>query len=209
MEHVNCANDRPRQGKQVKSAGKTGIAKNPTAPSFWSYPMTASPARQPAASYTRFVRWIWPCLVMGTVFLASGRSQVSSPNIIGIDKFAHFLVFGLLANLIQRSLPESRYRTFLAIGIVSLLGISDEWHQSFTPGRSVELVDWLCDTAGASLAASLYARVRWYRVLLESRLGAGRRTKAVPPATLAAGQVDTGAPSPTRMAADSALPSGD
>lgn len=146
---------------------------------------------------------------MGTVFLASGRSQVSSPNIIGIDKFAHFLVFGLLANLIQRSLPESRYRTFLAIGIVSLLGISDEWHQSFTPGRSVEFADWLCDTAGASLAAILYARARWYRVLLESRLGKDRTAKAAPSPVLTGAEVDSAPTHSARIAADSALPSGD
>ncbi len=59
---------------------------------------------------------------------------------------------------------------FSAIFIASLYGITDEFHQSFTPGRSVELVDWLMDTCGATLAVFVYARWEWYRGLLEDSL---------------------------------------
>jgi VanZ family protein len=34
---------------------------------------------------------------------------------------------------------------------VSLLGAVDEWHQSFIPGRSMSLPDWVADTAGATV----------------------------------------------------------
>ena len=36
-------------------------------------------------------------------------------------------------------------------------GISDEFHQSFVPGRTPDVLDWLADTSGALLAALLLA----------------------------------------------------
>jgi len=121
-------------------------------------------------SRTRSLIWVWPVLVLATVFFASSRSQIAAPQVIGIDKVAHFFVFGLLGNLIQRALPPSSRRTWIAIVIVSLIGISDEWHQSFTPGRSVDFWDWFSDTSGATLAVSLYTWASWYRTLLETKI---------------------------------------
>ncbi len=84
----------------------------------------------------------------------------------GIDKVEHALIFGLLATLLVRSgfLPKFGW---VAVLLVSLFGVSDEWHQSFTPGRSVEFRDWLADTCGAALAVTLYVYWGWYRRLLE------------------------------------------
>ncbi len=55
----------------------------------------------------------------------------------------------------------------LAVGVASAFGASDEWHQSFVPGRSAELADWVADTAGAACAAMFYVRWNWYRRQLE------------------------------------------
>ncbi len=41
----------------------------------------------------------------------------------------------------------------------SLYGLSDEWHQSFVPGRDASLGDWLADTIGAVLAATAIFRL--------------------------------------------------
>jgi VanZ family protein len=57
----------------------------------------------------------------------------------------------------------------LTVVIVSGYGVFDEFRQSFTPGRSVEIADWVADTAGAVVAASLYAFVPAWRSLLEAR----------------------------------------
>ena len=35
-----------------------------------------------------------------------------------------------------------------------LWGVSDEWHQSFVPGREVDAVDLLADVAGSALAVA-------------------------------------------------------
>jgi VanZ family protein len=54
--------------------------------------------------------------------------------------------------------------------VVSAYGASDEWHQSFVPGRSTDVRDWIADTIGAALAIGLYAGWAWYRRLLETPL---------------------------------------
>lgn len=121
-------------------------------------------------------------MLAGMVVIASGRSQVAAPSINHFDKVAHFSIFGLLATLIARCPGVRRFR--YAILIVSLFGISDEFRQSFTPGRSVEFADWMADTLGAATAVSLYAFWPWYRRLLETPLRLRRRPVVAPsPAT--------------------------
>lgn len=110
--------------------------------------------------------WLWPLAVATLIVIASGRSAVASPDIVGIDKVAHFFVFGLLATLVARNgfVPG---RAWVAVVLVSLFGITDEWHQSFTPGRSVQVADWVADTLGAAVAVACYAGWPAYRRLLE------------------------------------------
>lgn len=112
------------------------------------------------------VHWIFKCLLTIVyacfIYYASSQdtSSVSLPT--HSDKFIHFLVFGLLCLMICWSLSsvsigsKSIYKIILAIGITSLYGASDEFHQFFTPNRSVETFDWLADTAGAVTAGFLW-----------------------------------------------------
>ncbi len=123
--------------------------------------------------------WWWPLLLAVTIVLASGRSQVAAPDIVNFDKLAHFGVFGLLASLVWRCRPQRPWAGW-AVLLVSLFGASDELHQSFTPGRSMDWVDWICDTTGAALAVTLYARWTWYRGLLEWRWRGQRPVATVP-----------------------------
>ena len=123
--------------------------------------------------------WWWPLLLAGTIVFASGQSQVASPGLWNFDKLAHFCVFGLLASLVWRCRPQRRWMWW-AVAAVSLFGATDEWHQSLTPGRSMEWGDWICDTLGAALAVSLYARWTRYRGLLEWRWRGQRPVATVP-----------------------------
>lgn len=94
------------------------------------------------------------------IVVASGRSEVASPDLVDFDKVAHFGVFGLLAILVVRNGIPPRL-AWIAVLAVSLFGLTDEWHQSFTPGRAVEFADWVADTLGAIVAVTIY--VRWPR----------------------------------------------
>lgn len=68
------------------------------------------------------------------------------------DKLIHAVVFGGLSFLLhmawQRSFP-GRASWWPVIAMTALYGLSDEIHQSFVPGRSMEAVDLLADTVGA------------------------------------------------------------
>ena len=123
--------------------------------------------------------FLWPLALAVTIDIASGRSQVASPlTFEQSDKVIHFFVFGLLGTLIVRSRPVWRRessRWWIAILAVSLYGIVDEFRQSFTPGRSVEVADWATDTLGAAIAVCAYLRWGAYRRLLELPLWGRRR----------------------------------
>jgi VanZ family protein len=103
------------------------------------------------------------------IVCASAQSEVpGGPEVPGFDKVVHFGVFGALATAAVRLVP-GRHAGWVLVG-VSLFGASDEWHQSFTAGRSVELADWIADALGATVAVLAYTRWAWYRALLEKRV---------------------------------------
>ena len=141
-------------------------------------PTTASPPPPPSGAAGRrwrsFSRWIWPFAVAALIFFASSRSHVRSPGLTRVDdKIAHFAVYGLLGTLVCRAGGGWRGAVWSLVA-VSAFGASDEWHQSYVPGRMSDVMDWVADTLGAALAIGLYAGWPWYRNLLEGALG-GRR----------------------------------
>ncbi|MDP3069338.1 MAG: VanZ family protein [Opitutaceae bacterium] len=125
----------------------------------------------------RPLRLLWPLLLAAVVFYASGRSHVAGPGLTRVDdKIGHFLAYGLFATLLCRAFGAHGRGALIALLLASAYGASDEWHQSFVPGRNSELADWIADTLGAALAVGLYTWVTPYRRLLEAPLW--RRGKA-------------------------------
>jgi VanZ family protein len=108
--------------------------------------------------------------VAALIFAASSRSTVAGPRITGLDKVVHFSVYGLLGTLVCRQTGAGR-GAVVAVLVASAFGASDEWHQSFVPGRTMELADWLADTAGAALGVAVYRRWPRYRAWLEQPVG--------------------------------------
>ena len=43
------------------------------------------------------------------------------------------------------------HRSVVLILLGALYGLTDEWHQSFVPGREVSALDWLADLCGVTL----------------------------------------------------------
>lgn len=118
-------------------------------------------------STTRSRIWLFCVLVL--ILGASSCSSVSAPSLSGIDKVAHFGIFGLLATHLHLSGLTSR-RLWLTILLCSVFGALDEFHQAFTPGRSVDALDWVADTLGAALASFLLSKWGHYRNVLLFRL---------------------------------------
>lgn len=85
------------------------------------------------------------------------------------DKLLHALAYGGLAVLAvvgtstRRGGPGRAARLEAAL-LASMYGIVDELHQSFVPGRSASIADWLADSlgalAGAFVAGSAFVVLR-------------------------------------------------
>lgn len=135
------------------------------------------PSLAPNSRVRSRLGWIWPAAIAGIIVFASSRSTVAGPSIENFDKVEHFAAYGLLATLICRMGLGWR-GAVLGLLLTSAFGASDEWHQSFVPGRSSDVFDWVADTLGATLAVSLYAGWPLYRNVLEWPLfRRGRKTE--------------------------------
>lgn len=80
-----------------------------------------------------------------------------------IRKNAHFFVYmilGILTSVAVRKFGVVGMRTMgLVLLICVLYALSDEFHQTFVPGRGPQIKDVLIDGAGAVVGGSLYAAV--------------------------------------------------
>ena len=101
----------------------------------------------------------------GIIYWESSKDTSSISLPYHTDKLVHFAEFGFLCLMTCWSLSLARidtrviYKIILAIVITSLYGMSDEFHQLFTPNRSVDVFDWLADTIGAVAAGLLWQKI--------------------------------------------------
>ena len=131
------------------------------------------------------IPWIFKCILTaayaGIIYWESSKDTSSVSLPYHTDKLVHFAEFGLLCLLICWALSSARigikniYKLILAIGITSLYGMSDEFHQLFTPNRSVDIFDWLADTAGA-IAAGFLWQIAVYKLQIKEKSLAMNKT---------------------------------
>ena len=81
-----------------------------------------------------------------------------------IRKVAHFSIYTvvgfLLMGLLSTYKIKDKWRLIMTIGIGILYAISDEFHQSFSPGRSPKVTDVYIDTLGVIVGALLVIFIR-------------------------------------------------
>ncbi|MGJ8677609.1 MAG: VanZ family protein [Akkermansiaceae bacterium] len=114
--------------------------------------------RRPAAYFFLLITWVT------TLWFLSAKSSGpdTGPQITHIDKayhFCYFLAGGILLTMViklqwQKISHLLLFSTVLIIG--SIIGRLDEYHQTFTPGRSGnDTGDWLADTLGTAAGCAL------------------------------------------------------
>ena len=100
-------------------------------------------------------------IIMGIIFYISHQPGdfSSLPQIPGIDKLLHVIAYASLAAAFLYGLhplakqPSCRdVAAVVAVLFCILYGISDEYHQSFIPGRFVSVLDVAADGFGALFA---------------------------------------------------------
>lgn len=116
----------------------------------------------------RFARYQLPFIFYAVlVFMISSLSQLPDTglDIPYIDKAEHLIEYFIFSALAIRAvfhLSSSGSRRWvypLAITMSLLFALSDEYHQSFVPGRTADGMDFLADAIGIILAAILYGRL--------------------------------------------------
>lgn len=118
-----------------------------------------------------FFRWLYfgapAAAYAALIFFLSSQSKFSEelPSFFGLDKIIHcveYFIFGaLLYRWMASSKPLSTRRAALTATILAgvLYALTDEWHQSFVPGRDASLWDWLFDSFGVFAASFAYPYV--------------------------------------------------
>ncbi len=104
-------------------------------------------------------------IVMGTIFFLSHQpgDRLPLPHVPGADKVAHMIAYGVLAATAifgvgeQQKKSKPRQVMLFTVAFCILYGISDEFHQSFIPGRTVSFYDLLADGTGAMLCCLFWA----------------------------------------------------
>ncbi len=97
---------------------------------------------------------------MALIFAVSSMEQPPLPTpefeSLSIDKLYHFIEFCILSvlltialvNVPPKWLPENWI--WITAALISILyGASDEWHQTFVPGRFATFSDFVSDAIGA------------------------------------------------------------
>jgi VanZ family protein len=99
------------------------------------------------------LRWTPALAWMACIFALSSRSDLPKATDSAIQELllttGHFVGYGVLAILLAHALALPRHGKVVACVLAVLYGLSDEFHQSFTPGRSASAADLLVDLLGA------------------------------------------------------------
>jgi hypothetical protein len=105
--------------------------------------------------YARFIPMV---CIMGIIFYLSHQPGdfVQLPQFPGSDKLAHATAYGFLAGTFLYSLQsfpgacnKKNVAAIIVVALCVLFGLSDEYHQSFIPGRFVSFWDVVADGFGA------------------------------------------------------------
>jgi VanZ family protein len=107
--------------------------------------------------------WLPVVAYVTLIFAVSAQPNLQAPlTFLNGDKILHageYLVLGLLlVRAMRASLRVSRplFAAIITIALVLLVGASDEYLQSFIPGRQSDLFDLFADLTGGAIAQFVY-----------------------------------------------------
>jgi VanZ family protein len=119
----------------------------------------------PVKNNKRFLRWLPGIGIMVVIFGLSSIPSRELPNFGWLDfiikKGAHMLGYGFLAAAYWYGMRFDNSRWWLALVLAVVYAITDEFHQSFVPGRHPSWVDALViDGGGAVLSLLAVSGIR-------------------------------------------------
>jgi VanZ family protein len=126
----------------------------------------------------RLSLWAPVVISMASIFFVSSMHQPPSTGTFS-DKQSHAAAYGVLTLLLCRAMSAGRAesltasRAVIAVVVAALYGTTDEWHQHFVPGRTMDIADLAADASGAAVAGA--AAWAWGIIRRFSRGLPGRR----------------------------------
>jgi VanZ family protein len=112
----------------------------------------------------RLIRWGVVLAWMALIFFLSAQPDLPRPDSGWLDLLvssgAHLTLYGALALLLRWALGDGCWGMTVAFGLALLYGVSDEFHQSFVPGRVPDALDLASDGLGAALALAVWWGLR-------------------------------------------------
>jgi VanZ family protein len=119
------------------------------------------------ALYRHAVRWRWFYAALASVFIFTQSSFPlrTTARIPHLDKMIHFVIYFVLGMAYLNATTRGGTRTtarvcWAAFLLAVLYGASDEWHQSYVPGRTADWDDWIADAVGAGAALGVTWKLR-------------------------------------------------
>ncbi len=114
----------------------------------------------------RLGRWAPVAAWMALIFVLSAQSKLPGLGADWLDDLVqiagHFAEYAVLGLLVARAAAPDGASAPARIATVILwaaaYAISDEWHQSFVPGRDASLIDWMVDMVGAVVGGGVFLR---------------------------------------------------
>jgi VanZ family protein len=105
--------------------------------------------------------WLPVILWASLIFVFSSEAVPTASKIYWKDfvvkKSAHVVEYAIFAILLFRAMVNSgvarKKAAFYTLALAMVYGATDEFHQSFTPGREPRIRDWIFDTIGAGFAS--------------------------------------------------------
>ncbi|HNY30930.1 MAG TPA: VanZ family protein [Fibrobacteria bacterium] len=108
--------------------------------------------------------WFWRVVALGGIlmqFWGSSRTGDQVSIAPPWDKVVHGAAFGVLSFVCCLGAGRWKHRAYWLVPLlVAAYAGSDEWHQSWTPGRSASFGDFAVDMVGCALAVFGWSRAR-------------------------------------------------
>ncbi len=117
--------------------------------------------RSPAVAFIKY--WLPVTIYAILIFYISSKPGDQIPSVFPLqDILAHIIEYTFFALLLNRAMKYSyaglpyRGRIFWVCLIAVIYALSDEFHQSFVPGRDASLFDLAWDSMGIAIANTIY-----------------------------------------------------
>lgn len=116
-------------------------------------------ARTISKFWAPFLCWVFLIFILSSI----PGSRIPKISIAGFDKIGHIFIYSVFGFLLIRAVTKTSNisltkAVILSVIIASIYGISDEWYQSFVPGRTADKVDFFADFVGVGMGIFLYNR---------------------------------------------------